>query len=318
MVSLSNHFFVCSVALREERVFCFRLCRVRENRSDDKMDIKTIAVIGSGVMGGGIAQVAAQCGYEVILEDLKKEYVIAGLAKIRERLDKRVEEGKLDLKDREAALSRIRISTTLEECCDADLIIEAAVENEEVKKDIFRQLDAVCSEETIFASNTSSIPIGRLALATRKPGRFAGMHFMNPAYIMKLVEVVKGAGTSEKTADAIRAVCDRIGKTAVVVNDSPGFVISRLLATMINDAIFCLREGVATKEGIDTIMKLGANHPMGPLELADLMGLDVCLEILKVLQSDLGEKYRPCPLLVEKVSAGKLGRKSGEGFYEYK
>ncbi len=282
------------------------------------MEIKTIAVIGSGVMGGGIAQVAAQSGYRVILEDLKKEYVTAGLQKIRERLERRVKEGKLEHEEREGLLSRIKAASSLEECCDADLIIEAAVENEDIKKDIFRQLDAVCSEKTIFASNTSSIPIGRLALATRKPGRFAGMHFMNPAYIMKLVEVVRCPDTSEKTADAIRTVCDRMGKTAVVVNDSPGFVISRLLATMINDAIFCLHEGVAAKEGIDTIMKLGANHPMGPLELADLMGLDVCLEILKVLHSEAGEKYSPCPLLVEKVSAGKLGRKSGEGFYEYR
>ena len=282
------------------------------------MDIKTIAVIGSGVMGGGIAQVAAQCGYEVILEDLKKEYVVAGLRKIGERLDKRVKEGKLTQEEGGAVLSRIKTTSSLEECCDADLIVEAVAEKEEIKKEIFGELDAVCGGETIFASNTSSIPISRLALGTQRPGRFAGMHFMNPAYVMKLVEVIRGPETSEDTVKVIKTVCERMGKTPVVVNDSPGFVISRLLAAMINDAIFCLQEGVASKEGIDTIMKLGANHPMGPLELADLMGLDVCLEILRVLHSDLGEKYRPCPLLIEKVSAGKLGRKSGEGLYGYR
>jgi 3-hydroxybutyryl-CoA dehydrogenase len=176
----------------------------------------------------------------------------------------------------------------------------------------------LCREETVFTSNTSSISITRLAQATRKPDRFAGMHFMNPAYIMKLVEVIRGPHTSDKTVDIIRAVSEKMGKTAVVVNDSPGFVISRVLATMMNDAIYCLHEGVAPKEGIDTIMKIGANHPMGPLELADLMGLDICLEILDILHADLGEKYRPCPLLKDMVSAGKLGRKSGEGFYEYR
>lgn len=281
------------------------------------MDIKTIAVIGSGIMGGGIAEVAAQYGYDVILEDLKEEYVAAGLVRIRERLDKRVEQGKIEMMERETILSRIRTSSVLKECCDADLIIEAVVEKEEIKKDIFRELDAACREETIFTSNTSSISVSRLAQATQKPGRFAGMHFMNPAYIMKLVEVIRCPGTSEKTVDIIKAVSERMGKTAVVVNDSPGFVISRVLATMINDAIFCLHEGVASKEGIDIIMKLGASHPMGPLELADLMGLDICLEILKVLNAELGEKYSPCPLLMNMVASGKLGRKSGEGFYVY-
>ncbi len=282
------------------------------------MDIRTIAVIGSGVMGGGIAQVAAQCGYNVILEDLKEEYVSSGLEKIRVRLEKRVQEGELRREEVEAIIPRIKITTSLEESCDADLIIEAVVEKEDIKKDIFGELDAICGEETIFASNTSSIPITKLALATERRERFVGMHFMNPAYVMKLVEVIRGPETSERTVNVIKTVCERLGKAPVVVNDSPGFVISRVLATMINDAIFCLREGIATKEGIDTIMKLGANHPMGPLELADLMGLDVCLEILRILLTDLGEKYRPCPLLEEKVAAGKLGRKTGEGFYEYR
>ncbi len=269
-------------------------------------------------MGSGIAQVAAQFGYDVILDDMKEELVIVGLQNIGKRLLERVEKGKLDRGESEIILSRIRTTTTLEECCDADLIVEAVVEREDIKRDIFRQLDTFCSEDTIFVSNTSSIPISKLAPATHRPSRFAGMHFMNPAYIMKLVEVIRGPGTSEHTVNVIRTVCERMGKTPVVVNDSPGFIISRILASMINDAVFCLQEGVATKEGLDTIMKLGANHPMGPLELADLMGLDVCLEILRILHSDLGEKYKPCPMLMEKVEAGKLGRKSGEGFYEYK
>lgn len=282
------------------------------------MSIRTIAVIGSGVMGGGIAQAAAQSGYDVILEDIKEEYVNAGLARIRERLDERAAQGKLDIGEKDAILSRIRLTSSLEECCDAGLIIEAVVEKEEVKKDIFRELAMICPEETFFTSNTSSIPITKLADSTKRPERFAGMHFMNPAYVMKLVEVIRGRDTSRDTVGAVRTVSERMGKTPVVVNDSPGFVISRVLTTMINDAIFCLQENVATREGIDTIMKLGANHPMGPLELADLIGLDVCLEILGVLHSDLGEKYRPCPLLVDMVSAGKTGRKSGGGFYEYR
>jgi 3-hydroxybutyryl-CoA dehydrogenase len=282
------------------------------------MVIKTIAVIGSGVMGGGIAQASAQYGYDVILEDLQKEYVAAGLKKIRKRLEKRVKEGKLEREELENTLSRIKTASSLEECCDADLVIEAAVEKEDVKKAIFQELDSFCGDKTIFATNTSSIPVTRLAKATKRPDRFVGMHFMNPAYIMKLVEVIKGPDTSEETAELVKAVCERMGKIAVAVNDSPGFVISRVLATMINDAIFCLQEGVASKEGIDTIMKTGANHPMGPFELADLMGLDVCLEILRALYADLGEKYRPCALLADMVSSGKLGRKSGEGFYEYR
>lgn len=283
-----------------------------------KVDIKTIAVVGSGVMGGGIAQVAAQYGFDVVLEDMKKEYVMAGLGKIGERLEKRVREGKMKSGEIGQILSRIRTVSSLEECCDADLIIEAALEKEDVKKTIFQELDSFCRAETVFATNTSSIPVTKLARATKRPDRFVGMHFMNPAYIMKLVEVIKGPDTSEKTAGLIKAVCERMGKIAVAVNDSPGFVISRVLATMINDAIFCLQEGVASKEGIDTIMKTGANHPMGPFELADLMGLDVCLEILSVLHADLGEKYRPCALLEDMVSSGKLGRKSGKGFYEYR
>ncbi len=281
------------------------------------MTIRRIAVIGAGTMGSGIAQVAAQSGYEVVLEDVDARFVKDGVERISARLKKRVDEGRLGEEEKEGVLSRIRTAVNLSDCRDADLVIEAVAEKEEIKKGIFRELDALCPAESIFATNTSSIPVTRLAAVTGRRERFAGMHFMNPAYVMKLVEVVKGLRTSGETVEALVAVAERMGKTPVVVNDSPGFVISRVLMTMINDAIYCLEEGIASRQGIDTIMKLGAHHPMGPLELADLMGLDICLEILGVLHADLGEKYRPCPLLKTMVAAGKLGRKSGEGFYEY-
>ena len=238
------------------------------------MDIKIIGIIGAGTMGGGIAQVAAQSGYEVVLKDVSEEYVRAGFAKIKERLAKRAGEGKLENHEKERILSNIKITTSLEDCKDADLIIEAVIEKEDIKKQLFKELDILCDEETLFATNTSSISITRLASITKRPEQFAGMHFMNPAYIMKLVEVVKGLATSEETVSVITAVAQKMGKIPVVVNDSPGFVSNRVLMPMINDAIYCLHEGIATKEGIDSIMKLGANHPMGPLELADFIGLD--------------------------------------------
>ena len=282
------------------------------------MNIQKIGVIGAGTMGSGIAQVAAQSGYEVVLKDVKEEYVKAGFAKIKERLVKRAGEGKLEILEKERILSNIKTTTSLEECRNADLIIEAVVEKEDIKKHIFKELDTICNDETIFASNTSAISITRLAEITKRPERFAGMHFMNPAYAMKLVEVVKGMHTSDETIDIITAVAGIMGKIPVVVNDFPGFVSNRILMPMINDAIYCLQEGVASRESIDNVMRLGANHPMGPLELADFIGLDVCLEILEILHAELGEKYRPCPLLRKMVAGGKLGRKSGEGFYEYR
>ncbi len=282
------------------------------------LNVSKIAVIGAGTMGGGIAQTAAQAGFEVLLEDVTDEHVKRGLERIRQRLTKKVSEGKLDDREKEDVLSRIKTASSLQECGEVDLVIEAAVEKEEIKSGIFRELDGICSERTLFSSNTSSISITRLARATRKPGRFAGMHFMNPPTVMKLVEVVKGLRTFDETVSTLTATAERMGKTAVVVNDSPGFVISRVIITMINDAISCLQEGVASRDGIDMIMKMGANHPMGPLELADLMGLDTCLEILDILHAELGEKYGACPLLRRMVDAGKLGRKSGEGFYEYR
>ncbi len=280
------------------------------------MEIRKIGVVGAGTMGGGIAQIAAHSGFEVVMEDLKQEYVDNGFAKIKERLEKRVSDGKLDSREKERILSNIRPTANLEDLKDSDLIIEAVIEKEDVKKEIFEKLDRIC-KDAILTTNTSSISITRLAHVTKRPQHFAGMHFMNPAYIMKLVEVVCGIRTSQETIDAIIAVSGKMGKTPVVVSDYPGFVSNRVLMPMINDAIFCLQEGVATKESIDSIMKLGANQPMGPLELADFVGLDVCLDILLVLNAELGEKYRPCPLLGKMVAAGKLGRKSKEGFYEY-
>ncbi|OHB45088.1 MAG: 3-hydroxybutyryl-CoA dehydrogenase [Planctomycetes bacterium GWE2_41_14] len=282
------------------------------------MDIKIIGIIGAGTMGGGIAQVAAQSGYEVVLKDVSEEYVRTGFAKIKERLAKRASEGKLENHEKDRILSNIKTTTSLKDCKDADLIIEAVIEKEDIKKHIFKELDILCDEETLFATNTSSISITRLALVTERPERFAGMHFMNPAYIMRLVEVVQCLRTSRETIGIITAVAEKMGKIPVVVNDFPGFVSNRVLMPMINDAIYCLQEGVASREGIDTIMKLGANHPMGPLELADFIGLDTCLAILEILHAELGEKYRPCPLLQKMVAGGKIGRKSGEGFYEYR
>ena len=281
------------------------------------MEIKTIAVIGAGIMGGGIAQTTAQSGFNVLLVDMSEDYAAAGLSKIKERLERRITEGKISPSDKEVIISKIKTSARLDDCRSADLIIEAVTEREDVKIKIFRELDRLCSAETIFASNTSTIPITRLAGATKRPERFIGMHFMNPAYIMRLVEVIRGMGTLEETVNSIKAVCGKMGKTAVVVEDSPGFVSNRVLMPMINEAVFCLQEGLSTREGIDTVMKLGANHPMGPLELADFIGLDTCLEILEILESELGEKFRPCPLLRKMVAAGKFGRKCGGGFYGY-
>ncbi|SNQ61509.1 3-hydroxyacyl-CoA dehydrogenase family protein [Candidatus Methanoperedens nitratireducens] len=282
------------------------------------MNIKKIAVIGAGTMGSGIAQVAAQSGYEVILAATKEEHARAAFEKIKERLKKRVGEGKLESKEKDRILSSIKTTASLEDCREAGLAIEAVVEKEDVKKHVFKELDNICPEETVFASNTSSISITRLAQVTGRPEKFTGMHFMNPAYIMKLLVIVQGMRTSQETVNTVADVAEKMGKTPVAINDYPGFIINRLLIPMINDAIYCLEEGITSKESIDKIMKLGANHPMGPLELADFIGLDICLDILEVLHSELGEKYRPCPLLRKMVAGGKLGRKSGEGFYDYR
>lgn len=281
------------------------------------MDNQIIGIIGSGTMGSSIMQVAAQKGFKVILIDIKEEYARNGFIRIKERLEKSVSEGKLENKEKNKILSNIKISTNLYDCNEADLIIEAAIENENIKRQIFIDLNNICSEKTVFATNTSSISITRLAHISGRPHKFAGMHFMNPAHIMKLIEVIPGPKTSDDTLKIIMEISKKLDKLPVIVKDNPGFILNRVLIPMINDAIYCLQEGLASRENIDTILKLGANFPMGPLELADYIGLDVCLEILDILQNDLGEKYRPCPLLRKMVDSGNIGKKSGEGFYKY-
>lgn len=281
------------------------------------MTIRKITVIGAGTMGTGIARAASTSGFAVRLVDRSEAKAATGLKHIRSSLEKQVAKGGLDAGEKDTILARIKTCSSLEDCRDADLIIEAVAEKEEMKKEIFQALDTLCPAQTLFASNTSSISITRLAGATDRPDRFVGMHFMNPAHVMKLVEVIAGLLTSKETVQAITEVAEKMSKTPLVVADSPGFVVNRVLMPMINDAIACLQEGVASRDDIDAVMKLGAHHPMGPLELADFIGLDVCLEILKVLHAELGEKYRPCTLLRNMVSAGKLGRKSGAGFYNY-
>jgi 3-hydroxybutyryl-CoA dehydrogenase len=281
----------------------------------DKMKV---AVIGSGTMGNGIAHVFAQSGFEVTLVDVDQKFLDKALATIGKNLDRLVKKEKIDAAAKDATLGRITTSTDLGAAKGASVVVEAVTEDETLKAEIFKKLDKVVADDAILASNTSSIPITRLAAHTSRPEKFIGMHFMNPVPVMQLVEVIRGLATSDETADTVVKLAADLGKTPVIANDSPGFVSNRVLMPMINEAVYCLHEGVAEAEAIDEIMKLGMNHPIGPLALADLIGLDVCLFILNVLHSDLGEdKYRPCPLLRKYVDAGWLGRKSGRGFYGY-
>jgi len=279
--------------------------------------VKTIMVIGAGQMGGGIAQVAAQAGYSVILNDIKDEFVTRGLGIIGKNLGRSVEKGRLTAEDKEVILGRITKSSSLQDAAAADLVIEAAVENMAIKAQIFAQLDVICPEHTILSTNTSSLPITEIGAFTKRPDRVIGMHFMNPVPVMKLVEVIRGLATSDEVYKKIETLSLAMGKTPVEVNDAPGFVANRVLIPMLNEAVYTLYEGIATVESIDNVMKLGMNHPMGPLALADLIGLDTVLSIMEVLHEGLGDKYRPCPLLRKYVKAGWLGRKSGRGFYNY-
>jgi 3-hydroxybutyryl-CoA dehydrogenase len=287
-------------------------------RSAAGRPIERIGVVGAGTMGHGIAQVAVRAGYEVVLVDAAPAALQRGVAQVGKGLGRLVEKGKLTAEERDGALARLHPSSELSAFAGVDLAVEAVVEKVEVKQGVLAELDAVCPPHAILATNTSSISITRLAAATRRPASVIGMHFMNPVPLMHLIEVIRGLATAQETYDAVEAAARRMGKTPVEVHDAPGFVSNRVLMPMINEAVFCLHEGVGKAAAIDEVMKLGMNHPMGPLALADLIGLDVCLDILRVLQQGFGDpKYRPCPLLVKMVDAGHLGRKSGRGFYEY-
>ena len=277
-----------------------------------------VGVIGAGQMGAGIAQVCAAIGHQVIICDIKKEFVENGLRTITKNLERSVVKKRISQNDMDNTLGNIGTTLEIEDLSDSDIIIEAIVENVDIKKNLFINLGNICKNKTIFASNTSSIPIGILGEVSGRPTKVVGMHFMNPVPVMKLVEVIRSKSTSEDTFEFTFKLAQNLNKVPVLVNDFPGFVSNRILLPMLNEAMFCVMEGVAEPEAIDTVMKLGMSHPMGPLTLADFIGLDTCLAIMEVLHCDLNDdKYRPCPLLIEMVEQGKLGKKSGEGFYKY-
>jgi 3-hydroxybutyryl-CoA dehydrogenase len=282
------------------------------------MDIKTIGIVGAGQMGNGIAQVAGSSGFQVIMSDIAEAFVQKGLGTITKNLERLVEKGKLASQKKEEILGRIRGTIQLDGMAEADFVVEAATENESLKLGLFKNLDQICRKDVILSSNTSSISITKIASATQRSSQVIGMHFMNPVPVMQLVEIIKGLQTSPVTFNTVKSLTEKMGKTPVEANDFPGFISNRILMPMINEAIYALFEGVGTPEAIDTVMKLGMNHPMGPLALADLIGLDTCLAIMEVLYKGFGDsKYRPCPLLRKYVDSGYLGRKAGRGFYTY-
>jgi 3-hydroxybutyryl-CoA dehydrogenase len=282
-------------------------------------DIKQIAVIGAGQMGNGIAEVSLRAGYSVCLMDQSKDMLDRGVAKIEHNWNKQISKGRMTEQEKSIKLANLITTTTLEAVCDVDLVIEAVVESKQIKEELFARLDALAPSATILASNTSSLPITALAAVTNRADRVIGMHFMNPVPVMKLVEVIRGLATSDETYQTVLGVSKKLGKKSVEVNDFPGFISNRILMPMINEAIYAVYEGVANAEAIDDVMKLGMNHPMGPLELADFIGLDTCLSIMETLYDGFADsKYRPCPLLKKYVSAGWLGRKSNRGFYDYR
>lgn len=277
-----------------------------------------IMVLGAGAMGAGIVQIAAQSGFEVVLRDIKQEFINRGIKGIEKNLDKDVARGEISVEEKNSVMSRITGTIDLNEAVNCDLVIEAAIENIDIKKQIFKELDELCKPQCILASNTSALSITEISAATKKPDRVIGMHFFNPVPSMQLVELIIGSSTSEETYYAVKDISIKMGKTPVKINEAPGFLVNRILIPMVNEAIYALMEGVANVSDIDTSMKLGAGHPMGPLELSDIVGLDNCLAIMQTLQREFGDdKYRPCPLLIKQVRAGKLGRKTGEGFYKY-